>query len=183
MPQKSALLLLANGFEELEAVAPIDILRRAGVSVNIASVDGAPLVRGRCGLAIQADGPVPDLATLPQGYDLLVLPGGPAVPALRKQPVIIEIIRKFAAAGLPIGAICAAPLLLKDAGLLDGRRHTAHDSVWDELPGAIGGERVVQDGNLITSRGAGTAVDFALALVARITSSASSGQVAKDIMV
>ena len=89
--------------------------------------------------------------------------------------------REFAAAGKPVAAICAAPLVLMDAGLLEGRRFTAYHSVREELGGGLD-ERVVVDGDLITSRGAGTAMDFAMVLVVRLLGQSAADQVAEEIM-
>ena len=90
--------------------------------------------------------------------------------------------KAFVLAGKPVGAICAAPTVLADAGLLAHRRYTAHFSVHEELPLALGGERVVEDEPLITSRGAGTALEFGLALVRRLFDAAKAEEVAKAIM-
>jgi 4-methyl-5(b-hydroxyethyl)-thiazole monophosphate biosynthesis len=100
---------------------------------------------------------------------------------LRRDGRAAALARDFHAAGKPVAAICAAPLVLADAGLLASRRFSAHDSVRNELPGAAG-ERVTEDGNLITSRGAGTALDFGLALVARLAGRDAALRVASEIM-
>ena len=90
---------------------------------------------------------------------------------------------QFAEADKWVAAICAAPLLVKDAGILDGKRHTSHDSVWGELTDSVADERVVVDGKLITSRGPGTAVDFGLRIIEEILGADQARQIAKDIMV
>lgn len=174
-----ALCLLVDGFEEIELVTPVDLLRRAGIEVVVASLQRKTAV-GRSGIRVEADA---SLASLDTGaFDLLLLPGGPGVEKLRKDGRASTLAREFAMAGKPVAAICAAPLVLMDAGLLDGRRFTAHQSVRDSLPGALDG-RVVEDGILITSRGAGTAMDFGLALVARLAGQNTAEQVAASIMV
>ena len=100
---------------------------------------------------------------------MLVIPGGPAVFELRKRSEIIDLIRTFATTGKPIGAICAAPLLLLDSELISaGTDCTAHGSTKSEIPQISENQSVVEDGQLITSRGAGTAVEFGLALVQRL---------------
>jgi 4-methyl-5(b-hydroxyethyl)-thiazole monophosphate biosynthesis len=101
---------------------------------------------------------------------MLLLPGGPGVKHLRADPRVAALVRAHAAADRWLAAICAAPTVLNDAGLLAGRRHTCHTSVLNELPAALMHERVVVDGNIITSRGAGTALDFGLALVEKLVS-------------
>ncbi len=177
------LCLLGPGFEELEAVAPIDLLRRAGAEVVLAAVNGEAHVAGRCGLTLGSEAPLSDL--IPEAtsrFDVLLIPGGPGVKGLRDDGRPAALARAFVSANKPVAAICAAPTILADAGLLKGRRFTAHSSVYGELPTALGTERVVEDGLIITSRGAGTAVDFGLALVRRLFGAAKAEEVARAIM-
>ena len=176
--KKRVLCLLVDGFEEIELVTPVDLLRRAGVEVVIAALHGAAAT-GRGGIRMEADALLADLD--PQTFDLLFIPGGPGVGDLRQDGRAAVLAKDFAAAGKPVAAICAAPLVLMDAGLLEGRRFTAYQSVRAELGGGLD-ERVVVDGNLITSRGAGTALDFALVLVARLAGQAAADRVAQEIM-
>lgn len=174
------LCLLVDGFEEIEALAPVDLLRRAGAEVTLASVTGAPVVTGRTGIALQTDRPLDAIDAA--GYGLLFLPGGPGVKTLRADGRAARLAAAFVQAGKPVAAICAAPTVLQDAGLLEGKRFTAHFSVWEELPGALGQERVVEDGLLLTSRGAGTALDLGLALVRRLFGEAKEKEIAESIM-
>jgi len=177
---KKVLCLLAPGFEEIETMAPVDLLRRAGAQVTIASVTGEKLVTGRCNITVQADATLDEVAS--QEFDLLLIPGGPGVKTLRRDGRAANLAKAYVQRGKPVGAICAAPTVLADAGLLVGKRFTAHFSVHDELPQALAAERVVEDGNIITSRGAGTAVDFGLALVQRLFGEAAAQEVARAIM-
>jgi 4-methyl-5(b-hydroxyethyl)-thiazole monophosphate biosynthesis len=177
---KRVLCLLISGFEEIEAVTPIDLLRRAGAEVVVASVTGEQQVAGRCYMLMKAEAALEDVMNEP--FDLLLIPGGPGVKALREDGRAARLARQFADAGRSVGAICAAPTVLKDAGVLDDKRYTAHFSVNDELPLALAGEKVVTDGNLITSRGAGTAVEFGLALVAHLFGEARAKEIAGAIM-
>ncbi|MDR2512948.1 MAG: DJ-1/PfpI family protein [Puniceicoccales bacterium] len=166
--QKKALVILADGFEEIETVTPIDLLRRAGAQVTLAVTGSLPpsgLVKGRCGVAIQAEVSLDKISVDALAFDLLLIPGGPAVMALRKDRRVREWVVAFAQSQRWIGAICAAPLVLHDVGALAGRRFTAYATTRDEMPAALTGERVVRDANIITSRSAGTALDFALELV------------------
>ena len=176
---KRILSLLFPGFEEIEAIAPIDLLRRAGAEVVIASVTGEKLLKGRCGVTVQADAA---LAEVEGEFDLLMIPGGPGVAALRKNGQAAQLAQTYARAGKPVAAICAAPTVLADAGLLAGKRFTSHAGVANELPQSLLNERVVEDGNLITSRGAATAVDLGLALVRRLFGEEKMREVAKGIM-
>ena len=178
---KRVLCLLVDGFEEIEALAPVDLLRRAGAEVVLASVSGERLVTGRCQITVQADAALDSMEPV-DGFDLLLLPGGPGVKALRADGRAAALAAEFAKAGKPVAAICAAPTILADAGLLAGKRHTAHFSVYGELPGALASERVVEDGGLLTSRGAGTALDFGLALVERLFGGEKAREVAGSIM-
>ena len=159
---KPALVILTNGFEEIEATTPIALLRRAETEVTLASATDSLEVTGKMGVVLQAEAMLDDC--LANNYDLLVLPGGPGVFSLREDTRVLELIRSRTEAALPVAAICAAPLLLKDAGILDGKAHTAHGTVSDELP-EMQDVAVVEDSPLITSRGPGTAFAFGLALV------------------
>jgi 4-methyl-5(b-hydroxyethyl)-thiazole monophosphate biosynthesis len=178
--KKRVLCLLADGVEELELVAPVDLLRRAGAEVVLAVLQGDLAVTGRHGLGLQAEVRLDGLEAT--GFDLLFIPGGAAVAALRQDGRPAALARAFVAAGKPVAAICAGPLVLHDAGLLEGKRFTAHFSVAGELPGAQTGERVLEDGLLITSRGAGTALEFGLALVDRLFGEAKEEEIARAIM-
>ncbi len=163
------LLILADGFEEMEAVAPIDILRRAKAEVTVAALGAGIHVTGRNGIVVHADTTLDAvLSGDPRDYDCLLLPGGPGVALLRADPRVRALVLRQNAAGRLLAAICAAPLVLADAGVLDGRRFTAHFSTAAELPRYLPGERTVEDGNILTSRGAGTAADFGLLLVERL---------------
>lgn len=175
------LCVLADGFEEIETVAPIDLLRRAGTEVVVASLGSQTRVTGRSGIRLEAEVTLAEVVD--DDFDLLLLPGGPGVAALRQDGRPAELARRFAAAGRPVAAICAAPTVLGDAGLLEGRRFTAHFSVHEHLPKALGDERVVVDGEIITSRGAGTALDFALQLVRRLHGDAVAADIGRSIMV
>lgn len=172
------LCLLVDGFEEIETVTPVDVLRRVGIEVVIASLKPGAAT-GRSGIRMEADTVLADVDTA--AFDLLLIPGGPGVGELRADGRPASLARAFSAAGKPVAAICAAPLVLMDAGLLEGKRFTAYHSVREELGGGLD-ERVVIDGDLITSRGAGTAMDFAMALVAHLAGPETAERVAEEIM-
>lgn len=180
MSAPRVLCLLTDGFEEIETVTPIDLLRRAGAEVTVAALGADLQATGRCGITIRADARLADLDAA--GFDLLLIPGGPGVKALRADGRPAQLARDYAARNRPVAAICAAPAVLADAGLLTGRRFTAHGSMQAELPGALFAERVVEDGLLITSRGAGTALDFGLALVRRLFGEAKAAEISASIM-
>jgi 4-methyl-5(b-hydroxyethyl)-thiazole monophosphate biosynthesis len=169
MPLVHALVVLADGFEEIEAITPIDILRRAGVKVTVSCIAPGIHATGRSGLTLHADGPLDD--AMGTDFELIMLPGGPGVQALCGDRRVLEKLRAQYQQGRWIAAICAAPLVLDACGILTGARFTAHPSVASQLPRALFHERVVVDGKIITSRGAGTALDFGLKLVEVLDSS------------
>jgi 4-methyl-5(b-hydroxyethyl)-thiazole monophosphate biosynthesis len=175
----TVLVPLADGFEEIEAFAPVDLLRRAGVEVTVASLNDNRHATGRSGITAHAD--VALSAVTGQAFDLVFLPGGAGVKHLRADPRVIDLVRTQHAAGRWLAAICAAPTVLHDAGLLANRRYTAHFSVANELPAILAGERIVTDGKITTSRGAGTAVEFGLHLVALLTSADKAQEISKAI--
>ena len=172
----TVLALLADGFEEIEAVTPIDLLRRAGAEVVIASLSPGIHVTGRSGMVMHADTLLSAIET--HSFDCVFLPGGPGTKLLRADPRVNALVRRQAEAGRWLAAICAAPTVLHDAGLLVDRRYTAHFSVSDELPRLLPNEKVVQDGMILTSRGAGTALDFGLLLVEKLFSAEKAQEVA-----
>ena len=182
MPNAAKLVIvpLVNGFEEIETVTPVDLLRRAGTEVLLASVSGVSLLTGRCGMTIRCDTTLDALDG--RACDMLLIPGGPGVAALRADPRIAALARRLHDAGAIVAAICAAPAVLGDAGLLTGRKFTAHYSVHPEFTDADGASPVVVDGRIITSRGAGTALPFGLALVERLYGPAISADIARQIM-
>jgi 4-methyl-5(b-hydroxyethyl)-thiazole monophosphate biosynthesis len=144
MASPEILLILAQGFEELEVIGPVDLLRRAGASVTTAALENGIHVTGRNGVTLHADSVLPE-QEVPR-VQCIIIPGGPAVATLRKDPRVPRLVRELWDSGSIVAAICAAPLVLKDAGLLQGRRHTAQFSTKDELPDALLAERVVEDG-------------------------------------
>jgi 4-methyl-5(b-hydroxyethyl)-thiazole monophosphate biosynthesis len=175
----TVLIILADGFEEIEAFTPIDLLRRAGAQVTVASLGDDMHVTGRTGITAHTDTTLASVATAV--FDCLVLPGGPGTKLLRADPRVRSAVLRHHSGGHCVAAICAAPAVLHDAGLLAGRRYTAHPSVAAELPGILSGNRVVVDGNIVTSRGAGTALDFGLALIEKLFSSERSREVSRHV--
>jgi len=161
----SVLIPLAQGCEEIEAVTAIDILRRAGIEVITAGLAAGP-VRASRGTVLLPDTTLDD--ALQRHFDMIVLPGGmPGSEHLKYDTRIIGLMQRMATAGKYVAAICAAPMALHAAGLLQGKRVTSFPGVVDELPGSHTylNDAVVVDGNIVTSRGPGTAMDFALTLV------------------
>ncbi len=162
--KKRVVVPLAQGFEEIEAVTVIDILRRAGVDVIVAGVSPDPIV-GRNGIRLMADCSIS--AVEAADVDMVVLPGGAqGAEHLARCAETQRLLKDAAQQGKYLAAICAAPTVLSELGLIDGKRVTSHPSVEHKLgSAAYSEERVVIDGKIITSRSPGTAMEFAMALV------------------
>lgn len=160
------LVPLAEGCEELEAVTVIDLLRRAGVEVVTAGLHEG-LVRCSRGTLLMPDTQLDSV--LDDAFDMVVLPGGlPGADHLNEDPRILQLLRDMAEQGRYTAAICAAPKVLASSGLLDGRIATGYPGVLENAgltQTAVSDQAVVRDGTVITSRGPGTAMDFALALI------------------
>lgn len=165
----SVLVPLADGCEELEAVTIIDLLRRAGIEVITAGLKPGP-VRASRGTVLLPDVTLDQV--LDRTFDMIVLPGGqPGADHLEADPRIRDLLLRHADAGSYIGAICAAPKVLAGAGLLKGRRATGFPGVLDklDLPDTVLTTLPVEtDGRIVTSRGPGTAMDFALDLIEKL---------------
>ena len=159
---------LADGFEETEALAPVDILRRAGVPVTTVGV-GGELIRGSHNIYVQADIEIGDFEPDPDMLGI-ILPGGmPGTKNLEASEDVQEAIRYCNQRGLYLCAICAAPSVLGHAGVLRGKRATCFPGFEDALEGAeFTGEKVASDGNVITAKGAGCALDFGFAIAAAV---------------
>ncbi len=170
------LVLLAQGCEEIEAITVIDILRRAGIEVTSAGLDDLPVLASR-GVMLLPDTTL-DLA-LHQNFDMVVLPGGqPGTDNLKADKRVIALLQQMAQQGKYVAAICAAPSVLAAAGLLDGRKATCYPTCLDNFPKVnLQTAAVAEDGKLITSRGPGTAMDFALTLAERLVGKAHRQEV------
>lgn len=159
---RSVLVLCCEGFEEIEALSVVDVLRRANVSVTLCSVPGNDIMNGSHGIGVRADKPFGEKEKAGIGYDAVVLPGGlPNAHLLRDNDGVIECVKRFFSDGKLVCAICAAPCVLERAGLLSGRKATSYPgSIKKESCGSYVEDRVVRDANIITSRGPGTALAF-----------------------
>jgi len=174
------LVPIADGSEEIEAVTIIDTLRRAGAEVTVASVGGRSITASR-GVRIEADCLIADCVK--KTWDLVVLPGGmPGAERLRDSADLAAILKEQVLSGKAYAAICAAPAVVLDHhGLLKGKKATCYPS-FKFKDGAVLEDRVVVDGNCVTSRGPGTALEFSLRLVELLAGKAKSDEVGRAML-
>lgn len=174
-------VFLADGFEEVEALAPVDLLRRTGLTVQTVGVTGK-VVTGSHGVAVAAD-ILPEAVVLDDAVEAVVLPGGmPGASNLDASPVVQAAIDFAAQNGKLVCAICAAPFILGKKGLLSGKRATCFPGFEEQLCGArVTGEFVSQDGQYITAKGMGAAVDFGLAVVKALCGAEAAAQLRATI--
>lgn len=176
---QTALVFLEDEFEEIEAIVPIDLLRRAAIQVTTVACGETLKVKGRSAITLYADTFLSDLDF--QLFDCLVLPGGAAYKALCQNEDVLKWVRQHDSAKRLIGAICAAPVVLKCAEVLDNKKYTAHFSVDTFLPEIINDQAVVRDTHIITSQGAGTAHVFALTLIEALVGKEKATEIAQSI--
>jgi 4-methyl-5(b-hydroxyethyl)-thiazole monophosphate biosynthesis len=181
----SVLLPLAAGFEEVEAVALVDVMRRGGIEVRIAYIDDSlghgKVVIGANGIGVKADTSIKTVIS--EDFDMMVLPGGwGGTYALAENPRVLELLKEFKENKV-VGAMCAAPYALKKAGVL-GNDYTCYPGAKEEIdqPGYRDDMKVVTDGNVMTSQGPGTAVCFGLAIVERLVGKESMQAVKEGML-
>ena len=174
-------VILAPGLEETEAVAVIDILRRANINVMTMGIGGRE-IKGSHDIVILADSMLKEVNLLPG--DVLFLPGGmPGTTRLRENKTVQRLLQQAESKSNLVTAICAAPSALVTAGVAKGIRLTSHPSVQDMFSEyQYSEERVVESGNWITSRGMGTAIEFALVLVSRLVSPETAAEIKNSIL-
>ncbi len=172
---------LAEGFEEVEALTPLDMLRRAGADIRLVSVSGASEVTGAHGVRVGADLPLSAVSGLP---DLVILPGGmPGAQNLRDSEEVCRIVTETARQGGFVAAICAAPFIPGELGLLEGKTATCYPGFEPRLKGAIlSSETVVRDGRIITAAGMGAALPFAEMLVSALFGSEKAEELMRAIV-
>lgn len=175
-------VFLAEGLEEIEGLTVVDLLRRVNVDVTMVSISGKKEVVGSHGITIIADTEYENTAF--DSFDGVVLPGGmPGTINLKNHAGVNEVIKGFAAKGKIVAAICAAPSVLGNAGLLEGKKATIYPGMEAELTGADPcTDQVVKDGNIITSRGMGTAIPFALELVSCLVDQETARKLAVSVV-
>ncbi|MBR1921259.1 MAG: DJ-1/PfpI family protein [Kiritimatiellae bacterium] len=178
-----ALVVLAHGFEEVEAVTVIDVLRRGGVEVVTAALaDDGPAVRGAHGMTLLADAPFAEAST--DEYDAVVLPGGgEGTDNLRSSAALAERLKRQKEEGRLLCAICAAPLVLVDAGVLDDEQHvTCYPTCALDLDRPCAGVPVVADGAVITGQAPGSAMLFALVVLQALTDEKTARKIARGMV-
>ena len=159
-------MFLADGFEEVEALCPLDILRRAGLEVTTVGIGGKDVIRGAHGIIVHAD--LPDIMYRDSDPDMIILPGGmPGSKNLDESRIVDSALRTASRKGAYLAAICAAPMVLGKRGYLEGKRAVCFPGFEEHLTGATVDEEntVVRDGNIVTAKGMGAAFDFGLELV------------------
>jgi len=174
-------LLLENGFEMCEALAPVDILRRGGVDVATVGVSGKN-IKSSHGVEVVADIEFSDIKL--SDMEMLIIPGGqPGVDNLWENEAVRDLVCKVYDAGIKISAICAAPIILARLGILDGKTATCYPSCGEELEKALfaGNAGVVRFGDLITGRAAGDAFDFAFEILASLKDGETAGKIKQAI--
>ncbi|MBM3269349.1 MAG: DJ-1/PfpI family protein [Candidatus Sericytochromatia bacterium] len=180
MAKPRVLVPVMTDFEEIEFVTVVDVLRRAGITVVTAGLSPNPIA-GAHGIQVHADASISEVE--PDGFDAIALPGGKGTPILREDRRVAALIRSLQARGQVVAAICAAPTVLSDLGLLKGRNATSHPSKRSEIAcGRYLEKAVVVDGQVLTSRGAGTALAFALDLAARLVGVEKAEEVAMAVL-
>jgi len=178
-----ALVFLATGFEEIETVTVVDILRRAGVDVTVAGLT-PNVTEGKHGVKVVPDKSIDDVKV--EDFDAFVVPGGnPGYKNLRKDPRVIDIVKKAFNSNKLVAAICAGPTVLSDAGILEGKACTIYPGMDQELEAGGGKPKhdmVLVDGNIITSRGPATALPFALKLAEKLAGKQVAEAVSKKTL-
>ena len=173
-------LFLANGFEEIEALCPLDLLRRAGVDVTTVAIGGNDTVIGSHGIAVQAD--LPEALYRDAKPEMIILPGGmPGSRNLDESRTVDTALRVAASNNAYLAAICAAPMVLGKRGYLQGKRATCFPGFEDELKGATVGGKVIRDGSIITAAGMGVALEFGLEIISALVSPEKAGEIRSAI--
>ena len=175
-------MFLADGFEEVEALCPLDILRRAGLEVTTVGIGGKDIVQGAHGITVHAD--IPDVMYRDSSPEMLILPGGmPGSKNLDESRIVDAALRAASRKGAYLAAICAAPMVLGKRGYLDGKRAVCYTGFEEYLIGATVDEKatVVRDGNIVTAKGMGAAFEFGLELVRAIKDDATAEKIKSSV--
>ena len=185
MKEKKVAVFLADGFEEVEAITPVDLLQRAGIAVDTVSITDDNLVESARKVKILADKVIGEIDF--SEYDMLVMPGGSGTGNYFKSQFLLDNVLKFSkdTENKRVAAICAAPTVLASLGILEGKNAVCFPACEDDLlkgKAILKKERAVVDGNIITSRSAGTAMDFSLAIIGELLGKEVAERIAKEIV-
>ncbi len=179
---KKIAIFFAEGYEEIEALTVVDLCRRANIQIDMVSVTDSLQVTGAHGIAVTMDKMIfeVDFSSL----DMIVLPGGmPGTRNLEQVPLLMEQVKAFAETGKYIAAICAAPSVFGHLGLLSGKNACCYPGFEEELTGAnVSFNRCESDGNIITSRGMGCAIDFSLKIIEKLKGEDVASQIGRQII-
>lgn len=172
-------MLFADGFEEVEALAVVDMLRRADIKINMVSVSESSFVTGAHGIKVETDINIKDVKV----SDMLVLPGGvPGVPNLKDNKQVLDLIKLYYNSDKYIAAICAAPSILAELSLIDGKKVTSYPSYSDKLGDAVyTDDSVTVDGKFVTSKACGTVFDFAFKIIEILKDKDTALKVSKSV--
>ena len=174
-------MFLANGFEEVEALTPLDLMRRAGLEVTTVGI-GGELITGAHGITVQAD--IPDTMYRDDAPEMIILPGGmPGTRNLDNSPVVDAALKAAAANDAYLAAICAAPMVLGKRGLLKGKRAICYPGFEKFLDGArLSNRHVIRDGKVITAAGMGVALEFGLEIVTMVCGEVAAANLSASII-
>lgn len=180
---KKVILFLAEGFEEVEALTVVDYLRRKNINVDTVSITEDNKVKGAHEIVVLADKIINDIKDI-DDYDAVIIPGGlPGATNLRDNDKVIDVVKKVNENGKLISAICAGPIVLERAGVINGKNVTSYPGFEDDLKNGIYIEKnVVRDGNIITARGPALAVDFAIEIIRYLLGEEKAEELKKDIL-
>lgn len=176
------IVFLANGFEEIEGLTVVDLLRRADINVETVSISDSLTVTGAHNISVSADTLIKDASL--SDADMVVLPGGmPGTLNLGNCKLVTDTVTEYFNQGKRVAAICAAPSILGDLGILNGKRACSYPGFEDRLAGAATSENEVEhDGTVTTSRGLGTAIPFALSLIEQLTDAETAAKIKESII-
>ncbi len=172
-------VIIFEDFEEIEAITPIDILRRAGLEVLVLTISSKLLTLGRSNIGVNADFLFSEKSS--ELFDAIIICGGAGVHKVSDLKELKEFVNRHNDAKKIVSAICAAPIVLKNAGVLEGKPFTSHGSVAEKIGAGYLNKPVVVSDNIVTSQGAGTAIDFALCITSLLLNTTTSQNIAKSI--
>jgi len=178
----NALVLLADGFEEVEGLTQVDFLRRGGLNVTAASIHDTKKITGAHNIIVEADALLSEVNA--DDFDIVILPGGGVgTQNLGKSQAVVSLLKKYATEGKWLAAICAAPSVLGDNGLVQGKKCTCYPGFESHLTGGnVTTDKVAVDGKIITSRGPATAIPFALKIIELLVSREKAIEVGEDTL-